>query len=42
MPIIGWPMTLMTLTERVLFLLQVRFFHAIKQGVHRVFVDHPW
>jgi granule-bound starch synthase len=21
---------------------QVRFFHAIKQGVHRVFVDHPW
>jgi len=21
---------------------QVRFFHAIKKGVHRVFVDHPW
>eukprot|EP00878_Enallax_costatus_P000485 GHUV01000577.1.p1 GENE.GHUV01000577.1~~GHUV01000577.1.p1 ORF type:complete len:622 (+),score=214.06 GHUV01000577.1:161-1867(+) len=20
----------------------VRFFHAIKQGVHRVFIDHPW
>jgi granule-bound starch synthase len=20
----------------------VRFFHAIKKGVHRVFVDHPW
>jgi granule-bound starch synthase len=20
----------------------VRFFHAIKSGVHRVFVDHPW
>lgn len=21
---------------------QVRFFHAVKKGVHRVFVDHPW
>eukprot|EP00195_Chlamydomonas_chlamydogama_P008203 CAMPEP_0202903866 /NCGR_PEP_ID=MMETSP1392-20130828/26767_1 /ASSEMBLY_ACC=CAM_ASM_000868 /TAXON_ID=225041 /ORGANISM="Chlamydomonas chlamydogama, Strain SAG 11-48b" /LENGTH=611 /DNA_ID=CAMNT_0049591215 /DNA_START=59 /DNA_END=1891 /DNA_ORIENTATION=+ len=21
---------------------EVRFFHAIKKGVHRVFVDHPW
>lgn len=20
----------------------VRFFHAVKKGVHRVFVDHPW
>ncbi len=20
----------------------VRFFHAIKNGVHRVFIDHPW
>jgi granule-bound starch synthase len=20
----------------------VRFFHAIKKGVHRVFIDHPW
>jgi hypothetical protein len=20
----------------------VRFFHAIKSGVHRVFIDHPW
>ncbi len=21
---------------------EVRFFHAVKKGVHRVFVDHPW
>lgn len=21
---------------------KVRFFHSIKQGVHRVWVDHPW
>lgn len=21
---------------------QVRFFHCIKKGVHRVFIDHPW
>jgi granule-bound starch synthase len=20
----------------------VRFFHSIKKGVHRVWVDHPW
>ncbi len=20
----------------------VRFFHAVKKGVHRVFIDHPW
>jgi granule-bound starch synthase len=20
----------------------VRFFHSVKQGVHRVWVDHPW
>ena len=21
---------------------EVRFFHAFKKGVHRVFIDHPW
>lgn len=21
---------------------QVRFFHTLQKGVHRVFVDHPW
>jgi hypothetical protein len=20
----------------------VRYFHCVKKGVHRVFVDHPW